>query len=204
MAFVRTFGQGVAVRFLLGVAEAGVFPGFALYLSRWYRKDELGFRLALYIVCAPLAGAFGGLLASGLLKLEGFGMVRSWRIIFFVEGIITMGIAVISWFVLPNGPETARWLSSQEKALAAVRIKSENVGSLEVVDGIHRGVIRTAMFNPTTLVISLIVSRHRESMIHVRDTDLRRRRRSFFSTTSPFKVGRTFIPSLPHLARAAS
>jgi MFS family permease len=56
----------------------------AYYLSRFYRKDELGFRLAIYIVCAPLAGAFGGLLASGILKLEGFGMVRSWRLIFFI------------------------------------------------------------------------------------------------------------------------
>jgi len=49
MAFVNTFGQGVAVRFLLGLAESGVFPGMAYYLSRFYRKDELGFRLALYM-----------------------------------------------------------------------------------------------------------------------------------------------------------
>jgi len=56
MAFVHNFGQAFAVRFLLGVAEAGVFPGMAYYLSRFYRKDELGFRFALYIVCAPLAG----------------------------------------------------------------------------------------------------------------------------------------------------
>ena len=69
-----------------------------------------------------------------------------------------MGIAIISWFVLPNSPDSAKWLTPQEKALCAVRIKSENVGSLEVIDGLHRKVIWKAMLNPTTLVISLIVS----------------------------------------------
>lgn len=115
MAFVHNFGQAFAVRFLLGVAEAGVFPGMAYYLSRFYRKDELGFRFALYIVCAPLAGAFGGLLASGFLKCPGFGMVHSWRIIFFAEGLMTCILAIISWFVLADSPESAKWLTAEEK-----------------------------------------------------------------------------------------
>ncbi|GAA5890625.1 hypothetical protein JCM8208_004939 [Rhodotorula glutinis] len=79
MAFVHTFGQAIAVRFLLGIAEGGVFPGIAFFLSRFYRKDELGFRLACYIVCAPLAGAVGGLLASGILKIDSIGPYRTWR-----------------------------------------------------------------------------------------------------------------------------
>lgn len=53
-AFVKTFGQACAVRFLLGIFEAGMLPGIAYYMSRWYRKSELAFRLALYIVMAPL------------------------------------------------------------------------------------------------------------------------------------------------------
>lgn len=59
-AFVHNEAQACAVRFLLGIFEAGVMPGLAYYLSRWYRKAELGFRLGLYIVMTPLAGAFGG------------------------------------------------------------------------------------------------------------------------------------------------
>lgn len=59
-----------------------MLPGIAYYLSRWYRKSELAFRLALYIVTAPLAGAFGGLLASGILKLKGIGSVHTWQMIF--------------------------------------------------------------------------------------------------------------------------
>lgn len=59
-----------------------MLPGIAYYMSRWYRRSELAFRLALYIVCAPLAGAFGGLLASGILKLSHFGGLKQWRMIF--------------------------------------------------------------------------------------------------------------------------
>jgi MFS family permease len=56
-AFVHNFGQAAGVRFLLGVFEAGMLPGIAYYLSRWYRKSELAFRLSLYLTTAPLAGA---------------------------------------------------------------------------------------------------------------------------------------------------
>lgn len=70
------------VRFVLGIFEAGMLPGIAYYLSRWYRRAELVFRLALYIVTAPLAGAFGGLLASAILTLDGFGRFHSWQMIF--------------------------------------------------------------------------------------------------------------------------
>ncbi|SCZ99612.1 BZ3500_MvSof-1268-A1-R1_Chr3-1g06151 [Microbotryum saponariae] len=175
MAFVKTFGAGFALRFLLGVAEAGVFPnecrpacpplngkkinlGISFYLSRWCRKDEFGFRLALYIVCAPLAGAFGGLLASGLLKAPSFGTIHTWRMIFFAEGIITMGIAVISYPILTDRPETAKWLSAEEKALCAARTKSENVGSIVVVDEAKTKVFISGMFNMNSLVNAFIFS----------------------------------------------
>ncbi|GAA5975355.1 hypothetical protein JCM11641_005950 [Rhodosporidiobolus odoratus] len=156
VAYCPTFGSVVAVRFLLGIAEGAIFPGLAFYLSRFYRKDELGFRLACYIVCAPLAGAVGGLLASGILKLNPIGSVHSWRLIFFVEGLISMGIAVCSWFLLPDRPETCRWLSEEERALAEARIKSENVGQTDVVDNIRFKSVLQGIFNPTTLIVSLI------------------------------------------------
>lgn len=85
-AFVNNQAQAMGVRFLLGVFEAGMMPGIAYYLSRWYRRSELAFGLSLYIVMAPLAGAFGGLLASGILKLPHFGGLHTWRMIFGKEG----------------------------------------------------------------------------------------------------------------------
>lgn len=103
-AFVHNFAQAAGVRFLLGIFEAGMMPGIAYYLSRWYRRSELTFRLSLYIVMAPMAGAFGGLLASGILTLPHFGGVYGWRMIFAIEGIITIGLSVIRFALPTNHP----------------------------------------------------------------------------------------------------
>ncbi|GJN93535.1 hypothetical protein Rhopal_006592-T1 [Rhodotorula paludigena] len=157
MTFVETFGAAVAVRFLLGIAEGGVFPGLAFYLSRFYRKDELGFRLACYIVCAPLAGAFGGLLASGILKLDSIGPYTRWRMIFFVEGLVTMGIGIIAWFLIPDRPETAKWLTPEERALAEARLKADHVGQTRVVDQIGNKAVIDGVLNPSTLVLPTII-----------------------------------------------
>lgn len=81
-AFVNDTAQICGVRFVLGIFEAGMLPGIAYYMSRWYRRAELTYRLSLYIVMAPLAGAFGGLLASAILTLDKFGMFHSWQMIF--------------------------------------------------------------------------------------------------------------------------
>ena len=110
-AFVKTKAQICGVRFLLGIFEAGMLPGIAYYLSRWYRRSELAFRLSLYIVMAPLAGAFGGLLASGILTLPQFGSLHSWRMIFAIEGIITIGLSLIRY--VKKTLSAISWLTSQ-------------------------------------------------------------------------------------------
>ncbi|USW58134.1 Putative major facilitator superfamily, MFS transporter superfamily [Septoria linicola] len=155
-AFVHTKAQICGVRFVLGLFEAGMLPGIAYYMSRWYRRKELAFRLAMYIVMAPLAGAFGGLLASGILTLDGFGSVHSWRMIFAIEGIITIGISLIAYITLTDRPETARWLSPEEKILAIARVKSERVGATEVLDKIDNKKIFRGIFNPVVLATSFI------------------------------------------------
>lgn len=155
-AFCHNFGAMAAVRFLLGVFEAGVMPGIAYYLSRWYRKDELAFRLALYMCTAPLAGAFGGLLASGILKINGIGSVHSWQQLFLVEGIITMGISIVAFFTMTDHPHKAGWLTQEEKDLAIARVKSENVGTTEVTDKFNRKKAMRGILNPNTLAVSWI------------------------------------------------
>ncbi|KAL7797402.1 major facilitator superfamily domain-containing protein [Trichoderma ceciliae] len=155
-AYVNTMGQAAAVRFLLGIFEAGMMPGIAYYLSRWYRRSELAFRLSLYIVMSPLAGAFGGLLASAILKLDHVGGVQTWRMIFVVEGIITIGLGLVGFLTLTDRPETARWLSQEEKDLAIARIKSERIGTTAVIDSMDKVKIKRGIFNPVTLSTSLI------------------------------------------------
>jgi MFS family permease len=141
----------MGVRFLLGVFEAGMLPGIAYYMSRWYRRSELAFRLSLYIVMAPLAGAFGGLLASGILKLSHFGGLHQWRMIFAIEGIITCGLSLISFFTLTDRPATAKWLTQEERDLAIARVKSERVAATEVLDKMDKTKMLRGIFSPGTL-----------------------------------------------------
>lgn len=153
---VNTFSQACGVRFLLGIFEAGAMPGIAYYLSRWYRRSELTFRLAIYQVMAPVAGAVGGLLASGILSLDGFGSIKSWRMIFVIEGIITTGLAIIAFFTLTDRPETARWLTQVEKDLAIARIKSERVGTTDGLDRMNKKKLIRGIVNPITLSTSFM------------------------------------------------
>ncbi|KAK4448770.1 major facilitator superfamily domain-containing protein [Podospora aff. communis PSN243] len=165
-AFVNTVPQACAVRFLLGAFEAGMMPGIAYYLSLWYTRAELTFRLALYIVTAPLAGAFGGLLASGILKIPRIGSLTSWRMIFFVEGIVTVGIAFATIFLMAKGPALATWLNPEEKALAVSRLQAERAisprGPLDSDVGGKLKMARNArrflrgVYSPVTLSIGFI------------------------------------------------
>ena len=155
-AFVTNMQAAIGVRFTLGVLEAGMLPGIAYYMSRWYRRSELVFRLALYVVMAPLAGAFGGLLASAILTLPHFGSLHRWRMIFAIEGIITCGISFIAFVTLTDRPATARWLSQEEKDLAIARVKSERLATTEVLDKLDMKKTLRGIFNPVTLATSLI------------------------------------------------
>jgi sugar phosphate permease len=132
-----------------------MLPGIAYYLSRWYRRSELTFRLALYIVMAPLAGAFGGLLATAILKLPQFGSLHNWRMIFAIEGIITCGISLLAFFTVTDCPATAKWLSAEEKNLAASRLKAERRTN-ELLDKMDRKKMIRGVLNPNTLATALI------------------------------------------------
>ncbi|OQV05507.1 hypothetical protein CLAIMM_10234 [Cladophialophora immunda] len=155
MGYVHGKSTAYAVRFLLGLFEAGMLPGIAYYLSRWYRRSELTFRLAMVMSMSPVSGAFGGLLASGILKLSRFGNVRTWRMIFAVEGVISIGIALMLFLLLTDRPATARWLDKEEKGLAIARIKSERIASTEVLDKLDRPKVIRGITSPVTLAVGL-------------------------------------------------
>lgn len=155
-AFVKTRAQACAVRFILGIFESGVMPGCAYYLSRWYKRDELTFRLGLWMTMAPLSGAIGGLLASGILKLKNIGSLHGWQMIFVVEGIITMGVAIVALAILTDRPDTARWLSEEQKELAINRVKSERLGQTVLLDKIDSTKLRRGFTNPITLATATI------------------------------------------------
>lgn len=153
---VHNFSQACGVRFLLGMFEAGAMPGMTYYLSRWYRRSELAFRIAMYQVMAPIAGAVGGLLASAILRLDSVGSITSWRMIFVIEGVITAGLGIIAFFTLTDRPTTARWLTQEEKDMAIARIKAERVGTTNELDKMNKTKLVRGIINPITLSTSFI------------------------------------------------
>ena len=107
---------------------------------------------------SPLAGAFGGLLASAILKLDHVGYLHTWRMIFAIEGTITCGLGLLAFFTLTDRPETASWLTPEEKDLAIARIKSERTATTEVLDGFSQTKILKGILNPVVLLTAVIFS----------------------------------------------
>ncbi|KAJ7696510.1 MFS general substrate transporter [Mycena rosella] len=127
-AFVKSYSGLIATRVFLGMAEGGTLSGLTYIVSRYYRRTELVMRIGIFFgVSAPLAGAFGGLLASGLLHIGDIGSVTSWRKIFLVEGIMTTGIGLLCFIIIPTDPQRTRMLNAEEKALALARIDADQV-----------------------------------------------------------------------------
>ncbi|KAK0188625.1 MFS general substrate transporter [Armillaria mellea] len=124
-AFVKSFAGLVVTRVFLGLAE-GWYPGLTYILSRYYRRSELVLRLGIFFgLSTDLAGAFGGLLASGLLSVKDMGTVTSWRKIFLVEGMITSGFGFLCFIILPTDPQYTRMLTPEERILALARIDAD-------------------------------------------------------------------------------
>jgi MFS family permease len=104
---VQNYGGLLATRFFLGVFECGMFPGCFYLLSTWYRRHEAQKRFSLFFSSTSLAGAFGGLLASAIGKMDYIRGYRGWRWIFILEGCLTVVLGVIFLFTFPSFPEQA-------------------------------------------------------------------------------------------------
>ncbi|PWW80929.1 MFS general substrate transporter [Tuber magnatum] len=129
-SFVKSF-QGLCVaRAFLGLAEGGTMPGMAFFMSCFYKRSELLFRVGLLASAALLAGAFGGFLATGLSRIPEWGVggseVHTWRNIFFFEGFITVGFGTLGYFLMPESPQSCMFLSDRERWIAAERIRIEH------------------------------------------------------------------------------
>jgi MFS family permease len=109
----RTF---YGLRILLGVAEAGFFPGIVLYLTYWIPARYRARILAAFLTSTALSGAVGNPLAGQLMRLDGIGHLHGWQWLFLIEGIpaVLLGIAILVFPILPDRPAKARWLSEEE------------------------------------------------------------------------------------------
>lgn len=133
LAAVKNFSGAVAVRFFLGVFEAAVTPGFALFSSQWYTKREQGARVGIWFSFNGFGQIFGGLVAYGIAKgtrLHG-SSIAPWKIVFLVTGLLTIIMGFIFLIVIPDNQLNARWLTKIERRLALerVRVNQQGIGN---------------------------------------------------------------------------
>jgi ACS family tartrate transporter-like MFS transporter len=115
MMFVRTAPGFYALRFLLGLAEAGFFPGIIFYFTKWFPPRERARTIATFMTATLTAGVIGAPISGALLTVDALGLA-GWQWLFLLEGIPAIVLGVVVLFVLPDGPETARWLTDEERA----------------------------------------------------------------------------------------
>lgn len=126
---VKNFEGLVACRFFLGLTESGFYPGAILIVSSWYAANEVGTRIALFYTASALAGAFSGLLAFGIVKMDGIGGYAGWRWIFIIEGIVTVILGCLVPFILIDKPELSNWLDDDEKRFLLLRKQFRDGGN---------------------------------------------------------------------------
>ncbi|KAL4915522.1 major facilitator superfamily domain-containing protein [Aspergillus aurantiobrunneus] len=159
-AAAQNYAGLVVIRFFLGFVEAAYFPGCLYFLSAWYTRKELGFRTAALYSGSLISGAFSGLIAAGITgNMDDKLGLGAWRWLFIIEGAITIAVAIIAIFILPNFPRTTNWLSEEGKQLAAWRLE-EDIGEDDWVDSEHQSFLHGAMlaFNDIkTWILMLLI-----------------------------------------------
>jgi ACS family tartrate transporter-like MFS transporter len=113
--FMHSKESFYVLRFLLGVSEAGFFPGMIIYLTYWFPTQERARAVAKFMTATSLAGVVGGPLSSYLLKLDGVGGLAGWQWLFVSEGVPTILLGISVLFVLKDGPSKAAWLQPEER-----------------------------------------------------------------------------------------
>jgi MFS family permease len=128
MCLINTYQGLIIARVLLGLTEAGLFPGVNFYISMWYPRAERSMRIAIFFSAATVSGAFGGLLAYVIEKMEGIGGLHGWQWIFCLEGLATLIVAFTAFFFMYDYPETASFLSEGERSYVVHMMKEDSSG----------------------------------------------------------------------------
>jgi ACS family tartrate transporter-like MFS transporter len=152
MMFVRTTPTFYILRFLLGAAEAGFFPGIVYYLSQWYPEGQRAWAIAAFMTAVPVSGVIGGPLSGALLRLNGVLGLAGWQWLFFVEGLPAILLGVIVLIYLADRPETAHWLSSAEKDWLVSKLTAKGTARSTA----HPMGVFAALSNPTIWQLGII------------------------------------------------
>ncbi len=149
-AFIHTPWQFYAMRFALGVAEAGFYPGVILYISSWFPGEHRAWAISRFYIALPLSFIVMGSIAAPLLAMNGWLGLHGWQWLLVAEGIPSVLLAIVLVLALPDRPETARWLSDAERGWLQRTLAKEAAAIGDVPHNLLR-----ALFNPIVLMMGL-------------------------------------------------
>ncbi len=159
MMGVKTAAGFYSLRFLLGVAEAGFFPGMILYLSYWIPAAQRGRAFALFLTSTSLAGVFGGPISGALFRMEGLYGLKGWQWLFLLEGLPAIVLGCVTLFYLVDKPDQAKWLTPEQRTWLSHVMQREN----EAKQLRHGWTLRLALTHPKVwrlcwLYFSIVIS----------------------------------------------
>jgi ACS family tartrate transporter-like MFS transporter len=143
-----------AVRVLLGAAEAGFFPGVILYLTYWFPSEYRGRVVAVFMVAIPLSSFLGSPISASLLQTDGLLGLRGWQWLFILEAVPAVLLGVLALFLLPNGPQRAKWLTPDERAWLSGKLAAE---AARMRPKKHLSLWK-ALWTPQVLILALVYS----------------------------------------------
>src|SRR6476659_7527414 len=152
MAMVSGELSFYVLRFLLGVAEAGFFPGIILYLTYWYPAEYRARFLAAFAIAVPVSTVIGAPISGLLLGLDGVMGLRGWQWLFIIEGIPSVLLGIVTWFYLTDRPEKADWLTAEQKAWLSAKLQAE-IATKQAAKHLTLG---EALSSPKVITLSLI------------------------------------------------
>ncbi|KAJ5917278.1 hypothetical protein N7466_010832 [Penicillium verhagenii] len=152
-AACQNYGGLITVRFFLGVGEAAVAPGFGLITGMFYKREEQPARQGAWFIGNCMANLIGGVIAWGIGNSA--SSLQSWRLLFLVLGGITSGYAILLFFVLPDSPATASFLTQTERKIAVQRTMKDKTSSTEATEVFDWSQVREAVRDPQAWLLVL-------------------------------------------------
>lgn len=152
MVFVSGQWSLVTVRFLLGIAEAGFFPGIIFYLTLWFPSVYRARIVGLFMAAIPLSGVIGGPVSGYLLGLNGVAGLQGWQWLFILEAAPALILSIVVLLYLTDRPADAHWLAPDERAWLATRLDQER----QIREQAARFSVRDALLNPKVLALSFV------------------------------------------------
>src|SRR5246127_489780 len=152
MATVSGEWSFYVLRFLLGVAEAGFFPGIILYLTYWYPAEYRARFMAAFAVAVPVSTVIGAPVSGLLLGLDGLAGLKGWQWLFIIEGVPSLLLGIVTWFYLTDKPEHANWLKPEQKVWLAAKLNAEKAAK----EAVRHFTLGQALSSPKVITLSLI------------------------------------------------